>query len=165
LTLREKLAAGRFVITAEVDPPRGTAIARTLEEVRAVRPFVDAVNLWAVELIRLAAGLNRGRNWAGGELEGRARLFLGAAANPGARDLALEAEKTRAKIEAGARFFQTQPVFSLDEVEAFLKALGGIPEGVFFLFGILPLVSVRMAERVATWANVPGRATPGREGP
>jgi len=233
LTLREKLAAGRFVITAEVDPPRGTAIARTLEEVRAVRPFVDAVNLsdapmanlrmspfviarlveektgveaiphltardrntlalqaellgasaigvknvlllggdppergdhpfakpvyevGAVELIRLAAGLNRGRNWAGGELEGRARLFLGAAANPGARDLALEAEKTRAKIEAGARFFQTQPVFSLDEVEAFLKALGGIPEGVFFLFGILPLVSVRMAERVATWANVP----------
>ena len=233
MTLGEKLAAGRFVVTAEVDPPRGTAIERTLAEVREVAPFVDGVNLsdapmanlrmspfiiarlveeqtgveaiphltardrntlalqaellgasaigvknvlllggdppergdhpfakpvyevGAVELIRLAEGLNRGRNWAGGELEGKTALFLGAAANPGARDLALEAEKTHAKIAAGARFFQTQPVFSLDEVEAFLKALGKLPQGVFFLFGVLPLVSVRMAERVAAWANVP----------
>ena len=234
MTLREKLAAGRFVVTAEVDPPRGTAIERTLEEVREVAPLVDAVNLsdapmanlrmspfviarlveektgveaiphltardrntlalqaellgasaigvknvlllggdppergdhpfakpvyevGAVELIRLAEGLNQGRNWAGGVLEGKTALFLGAAANPGARDLAQEAEKTHAKIEAGARFFQTQPVFSLDEVEAFLKTLGPVPKGVFFLFGVLPLVSARMAERVAAWARVPG---------
>jgi len=233
LTLKEKLEQGHFVITAEVDPPRGTRIDRTLAEVEAVRAFVDAVNLsdapmanlrmspfviarlveektgveaiphltardrntlalqaellgasavgvknvlllggdppergdhpfakpvyevGAVELIRLAEELNRGRNWAGGELEGRTALFLGAAANPGAKDLALEAEKTHAKIEAGARFFQTQPVFSLNEVEGFLKALGRVPEGVFFLFGVLPLVSARMAERVGAWARVP----------
>ncbi len=233
MTLKEKLEKGRFVITAEVDPPRGTAIARTLAEVEAVRPFVDAVNLsdapmanlrmspfviarlveertgveaiphltardrntlalqaellgasavgvknvlllggdppergdhpfakpvyevGAVELIRLAEGLNRGRNWAGGELEGKTTLFLGAAANPGARDLALEAEKTHAKIAAGARFFQTQPVFSADPVERFLNALGAVPKGVHFLWGLLPLVSTRMAERVAAWADVP----------
>jgi len=232
LTLKEKLAAGRFVITAEVDPPRGTAIVRTLTEVEEVARFVDAVNLsdapmanlrmspfiiarlveektgveaiphltardrntlalqaellgasaigvknvlllggdppergdhpfakpvyevGAVELIRLAEGLNRGRNWAGGELEGKTALFLGAAANPGAKDLALEAEKFWAKVEAGAAFFQTQPVFSLDEVEAFLKALGKMPP-VPILYGILPLVSARMAERVAAWARVP----------
>ncbi len=232
MTLKEKLAAGRFVITAEVDPPRGTAIARTLAEVEEVARFVDAVNLsdapmanlrmspfiiarlveektgveaiphltardrntlalqaellgasaigvknvlllggdppgrgdhpfakpvyevGAVELIRLAEGLNRGRNWAGGELEGKTALFLGAAANPGAKDLTLEAEKFWAKVEAGAAFFQTQPVFSLDEVEAFLKALDKTPP-VPILYGILPLVSARMAERVAAWARVP----------
>ncbi len=232
MTLQEKLATGRFVITAEVDPPRGTAIARTLAEVREVAPFVDAVNLsdapmanlrmspfiiarlveektgveaiphltardrntlalqaellgasaigvknvlllggdppergdhpfakpvyevGAVELIRLAEGLNQGRNWAGGELEGKTALFLGAAANPGAKDLALEAEKFWAKVEAGAGFFQTQPVFSLNEVEAFLKALGKVPP-VPILYGILPLVSARMAERVSAWARVP----------
>jgi len=230
--LKEKLERGRFVVTAEVDPPRGTAIERTLAEVREVAPFVDAVNLsdapmanlrmspfiiarlveektgveaiphltardrntlalqaellgasaigvknvlllggdppergdhpfakpvyevGAVELIRLAQGLNEGRNWAGGELEGGTALFLGAAANPGARDLALEAEKFWAKVEAGAAFFQTQPVFSLAEVEAFLKALGKAPP-VPILYGVLPLVSVRMAERVAAWASVP----------
>ncbi len=233
MTLEAKLAAGRFVITAEVDPPRGTAIERTLEEVLAVRPYVDAVNLsdapmahlrmspfviarlveertgveaiphltardrntlalqaellgasavgvknvlllggdppergdhpfakpvyevGVVDLIRLADGLNRGRNWAGGELEGAAHLFLGAAANPSARDLVREAEKTHAKIAAGARFFQTQPVFSADPVERFLNALGAVPKGVYFLWGLLPLVSTRMAERVAAWADVP----------
>lgn len=232
MTLREKLSSGVFVITAEVDPPRGTAIERTLAEVREVAPFVDAVNLsdapmanlrmspfiiarlveektgveaiphltardrnslalqaellgasaigvknvlllggdppergdhpfakpvyevGAVELIRLAQGLNEGKNWAGGELEGSTALFLGAAANPGAKDLALEAEKFWAKVEAGAAFFQTQPVFSLAEVEAFLKALGKAPP-VPILYGVLPLVSTRMAERVAAWANVP----------
>ncbi len=233
MTLREKLESGRFVVTAEVDPPRGTLIERTLDEVRKVAPYVDAVNLsdapmahlrmspfviarlveehtgveaiphltardrntlalqaellgasavgvknvlllggdppergdhpfakpvyevGAVELVRLAATLNQGRNWAGGALEGKTDLFLGAAANPGARDPALEAEKVHAKIEAGARFFQTQPVFSLDEAERFLAALGRLPQGVFFLFGVLPLVSAKMAERVAAWASVP----------
>ncbi len=243
MTLQEKLQSGRFVVTAEVDPPRGTAIERTLAEVRRVAPLVDAVNLsdapmahlrmspfiiarlveertgveaiphltardrntlalqaellgasaigvrnvlllggdppergdhpfakpvyevGAVELVRLAATLNRGKNWAGGDLEGAADLFLGAAANPGARDLAREAERFWAKVEAGAGFFQTQPVFGLAEVEAFERALGR-PAPVPILYGVLPLVSAAMAERVAAWARVPEglRAALARQG-
>ncbi len=45
LRLQEGLASGRFVVTAEVTPPRGGDPARTLEAARALRGWVDAVNV------------------------------------------------------------------------------------------------------------------------
>lgn len=45
LRLQEALASGRFVVTAEVTPPRGADPVRTLEAARALRGWVDAVNV------------------------------------------------------------------------------------------------------------------------
>ncbi len=45
LRLQEALASGRFVVTAEVTPPRGGDPARTLEAARALKGWVDAVNV------------------------------------------------------------------------------------------------------------------------
>jgi methylenetetrahydrofolate reductase (NADPH) len=45
LRLQEALDSGRFAITAEVTPPRGGDPARTLEAARALRGWVDAVNV------------------------------------------------------------------------------------------------------------------------
>ncbi|MEB3104292.1 MAG: methylenetetrahydrofolate reductase [Cyanobacteriota bacterium] len=45
MRLQEALASGRFVVTAEVTPPRGGDPARTLEAARALKGWVDAVNV------------------------------------------------------------------------------------------------------------------------
>lgn len=93
---------------------------------------------------------------AGNELRGTPRFFLGAVANPGAPDLATEVDNTRRKIDAGARFIQTQAVYEAHALERFLDALK--PNGVAVLAGIIPLKSATMAR----WLNqsVPGIHVP-----
>jgi len=44
-TLREKLAQGRFVVTVELEPPKGSSIAKALEYVGMLQQRVDAVNI------------------------------------------------------------------------------------------------------------------------
>jgi 5,10-methylenetetrahydrofolate reductase len=43
--LREKIAAGRFVITVEMEPPRGSDVEPVLSKIARLAPFVDAVNI------------------------------------------------------------------------------------------------------------------------
>ncbi len=45
MTLKEKLQAGKFVVTVELDPPKGAAADRMIAQVRQIRQFVDAVNI------------------------------------------------------------------------------------------------------------------------
>ena len=45
MSLREKLAQGKFVITAELGPPKGVDVTKTLAEARAMGPHVDAMNV------------------------------------------------------------------------------------------------------------------------
>jgi methylenetetrahydrofolate reductase (NADPH) len=117
------------------------------------KPVFD---LTTVELLSAARSLAGGRDIAGNELKGTPRLFIGATANPGASDLTKELEALRAKIDAGARFLQTQAVFDVAVVERYLEAakLGDIA----LLAGIIPLKSAKMA----AWlnANVPGIRVP-----
>ncbi|HEX2864522.1 MAG TPA: methylenetetrahydrofolate reductase, partial [Deinococcales bacterium] len=104
-------------------------------------------------LARVVKGLNGGVAASGRELEGRTGFAVGVAANPGAADLAREVEGFLAKVEAGADFAQTQPVFDARTVERFLNALGSAPIPV--LYGVLPVRSVEMADRVGAWTGVP----------
>lgn len=116
----------------------------------------DAKGVFEVDLLGLidvVRTLNSGRS-RGRDLETPTDLTIVAAANPGAKDLAVERSKFEAKIQAGATFFQTQPVFSAAEVERFRSAFEGqVPAPV--LYGILPLRSLKMAQNVAKWCNVP----------
>jgi methylenetetrahydrofolate reductase (NADH) len=116
----------------------------------------EVFDLTATEMLRVARGLMDGHDMAGNELRGTPRFLLGAVANPGASDLRFEVDNTRRKIDAGARFLQTQAVYEVHVLQRFLDALK--PDGVAVLAGIIPLKSAKMAH----WLNesVPGVHVP-----
>ena len=120
-------------------------------------PQAKAVfDLPASGLIAAAEALRHGRDLAGNPLAGTPQLFIGATANPGADNFAGEVENTRRKIDAGAKFLQTQAVYHGDILERFIDAVK--PDGVAVLAGIIPLKS----EKTGPWlvANLPGVHVP-----
>ena len=112
-------------------------------------------------LIRLVNCLNQGKS-GGRDLDVPTNLTVAAAANPSAKDLAVEVSKFNAKLAAGAHFFQTQPIFSVEDVLRFQAAFGGTPPAPV-LYGVLPVRSVKMAKNVAKWCNVPSELIQGLE--
>ncbi|MGR3914644.1 MAG: methylenetetrahydrofolate reductase [Gammaproteobacteria bacterium] len=107
-------------------------------------PQAKGVNdLFSSEIIAAANALNHGRDHAGNALTGQTDFFLGSVCNPGAADIKGELENTRRKIDAGARFFQTQAVYCAADFEKFL-GMAGAPGGNV-LAGIIPIKSVKMA--------------------
>ncbi|MGH8175869.1 MAG: methylenetetrahydrofolate reductase [Steroidobacter sp.] len=116
------------------------------------KPVFD---LNAAQMLQAARGLNEGRDLAGNALKGAPSLFLGATANPGATDFNAETANTRAKIEAGAQFLQTQAVYDAPSLRRFATAIG---KDVALLVGVIPLKSSKMAR----WLNdnVPGVRVP-----
>ena len=94
-------------------------------------------------LMQTAKGLAEGHDMAGKPLVGTPRLCIGAAADPGAKDLEVEAQKLKAKIDGGAQFFQTQAVFDAAKLRAFMERAK--PFGKPVLAGILLVKSAKMA--------------------
>jgi homocysteine S-methyltransferase len=110
----------------------------------------------SVGLTGLIARLNRGEDFNGRPIDAPTSFFTGVAVNPTADDVELEAERFRAKVEAGARFAMTQIVFELDVLDRFGEMLGGWPVPV--IAGIFPLTSYRLALRLHN--EVPGIIVP-----
>lgn len=230
MSLSTKLGQ-RFVVTAELDPPRGPDPEPTLAEARELRGLVDAVNVsdcpmanlrmspiavahliqrdvgldvifhltcrdrnvlglqaellgahalgvrhilclygdppsrgdhpdvqgvfevGADGLASLARDLNAGRSKAGRDLGASTEFEIGVALNPTNPDPAKEVARLGEKVAAGATFAQTQPVFTREQVERFLDAVGTPP--IPILFGVLPIRGAKMAANVAKWAKVP----------
>lgn len=111
----------------------------------------------SVGLIRIAGAMNRGRDLAGNSIGAATSFAVGCGVNPTADDLEAELAHFRRKLEAGARFVMTQPVYELEAWEGFLERLGDVP-GVPILIGILPLQSFRHAEFLHN--EVPGIQVP-----
>ncbi|MFH1285883.1 MAG: methylenetetrahydrofolate reductase, partial [Candidatus Micrarchaeota archaeon] len=85
-------------------------------------PKAKAVfDLDAVRLLKLIEKMNSGEDANGKELEGRCSFFSGAALAPNVSPIEPEVLKTKKKIESGAKFFQTQAIYDLDELEKFLE--------------------------------------------
>ena len=231
-SLAAALRSGRFVVTSELNPPKGVDLSAALKKAERLRGCVDAFNvtdshparmsmapiglaralldngfepivqvtgrdrnriaiqgdllaaaqlgvrsvvfmsgdqpeqgdhpnavgvfdLEAIGLLKTASALNSGRDLAGNELIGSPDLFCGAVANPGAADLPKELERLGDKVEAGARFIQTQPVFFPERFARFAEAAA--PLAVPCLAGVLVLKSAKMAERIN---RVPGMEVP-----
>jgi len=221
MSLREAIDSGKFLITSEVGPPKGTNIHHVLADAELVRGRVDGVNvtdiqasamrlgslatchllvqagfnpvfqmtcrdrnrlalqsdllsaavlgisdvlcltgdyttlgdhpaakpvfdLDSVSLLRAAAGLMEGHDMAGNELDGKPDFTLGAVVNPGAEPLEPQIIKLEQKVEAGARFVQTQAVYDPASFERFVKAASQIK--VPILVGIVLLKSAGMAK-------------------
>ena len=103
-------------------------------------------DLDSVQLLQVIKTLNEGHDMVGNELKGKPNFFPGAVVNPGADTEAafeLQIIKMEKKIEAGARFFQTQAIYEVDRFAKFMKRVEGF--GVPILAGIIPLKSVGMA--------------------
>lgn len=107
------------------------------------RPVYD---LDSVQLLWVIKRLNEGYDMAGNELQGKPNFCPGAVVSPVAdteAKLELQLIKMEKKIEAGARFFQTQAVYDIDAFAKFMKRVEGF--GVPVLAGIIPLKSAGMA--------------------
>jgi 5,10-methylenetetrahydrofolate reductase len=103
-------------------------------------------DLDSVSLLRVIGRLNEGFDMAGNQLKGAPDFFPGAVVNPGAdTEAAFEMQiiKMEKKIEAGAKFFQTQGIFDLGLFERFMKRVEGFKIPV--LGGIILLKSAGMA--------------------
>ena len=100
-----------------------------------------------------------GCDCGGNPLSGGApRLFKGAAVTPVYEPMALQVNKLRQKVAAGARYIQTQGVFDVESLKRFLDAVDKAQIRVPIMAGIIPLKSAGMAKFMN--ANVPGIAVP-----
>jgi methionine synthase / methylenetetrahydrofolate reductase(NADPH) len=235
--LWRKIQAQQFVISVEIDPPKGTSIDRVLEQVQNVmaskkvdaidvnsgplaRVGMDALSLsgaleargietiphlttrdanliglqamllgaWAVGgvrnvlavtgdppslgsypesfgvyevdaigLVKVMAKLNQGLDWGGKNLGGATNFTIGVAVNPLAEDLDEELRRFQLKVEAGAHFAMTQPIFDPEHWEQFLERMGG-KSPIPILVGLWPLSSYKQALRLHN--EVPGIVIP-----
>jgi homocysteine S-methyltransferase len=109
--------------------------------------YPDATAVFDVDsigLVNIVHNLNRGLD-IGGNAVGTATAFvIGVGANPGAPNLDEELRRFEYKVDAGAEFCVTQPVFDIALIEAFIKRAQHcrIP----IIAGIWPLTSARNAE-------------------
>jgi len=235
MNLEEKLKNGKFVITSEIGPPKGTNIMPHIEEAEHIKDKVDAFNvtdlqssvmrlgslatshllvekgmepvfqitcrdrnrlalqsdllsayvlgirnililtgdhtvlgdhpqakpvfdLDSISLLKVASDLMKGKDMVGNDLDGIPAFFLGAVVSPGYEPQELQLLKMERKIEAGARFFQTQAVYDLDAFEKFMKQASNF--GVPVLGGIVLLKSAAMAKFMNE--NVAGVSVPER---
>ena len=117
-------------------------------------PDAAVVNdLDTMALLRLQSSLRNGRfmNEGDEELIGQPpHLVIGATAHPAADDPDVEISKIRAKMEAGADFFQTQLVYEPERVAAFMSRLeaADLPALPRLLIGVGPFKHLRMAEHM-----------------
>jgi homocysteine S-methyltransferase len=98
----------------------------------------------AIGLVKIVKGLNAGLDIGGNAIGGSAGFTLSVAANPGVVDIDHEVRRFAYKVEAGAEFGITQPVFDLRLLEEFLKRVEGFR--IPIIAGIWPLTSLRNAE-------------------
>lgn len=223
MSLKSLIEAGKYVVTAEVGPLKGTDVAEMTETAEMLKSKVDAANVtdqqsavmrlgslatshlindkglepiyqltcrdrnrlalqsdllsaWvlgirnvlaitgdlpmlgdhpqampvydldSVQLLWVIKKLNEGYDMVGNELQGKPDFFPGAVVNPGADTEAafeLQLAKMERKIEAGARFFQTQAIYDPNVFAKFVKRTEGF--NVPIMAGVIPLKSAAMA--------------------
>jgi methionine synthase / methylenetetrahydrofolate reductase(NADPH) len=126
-------------------------------------PYPDATAVFdvdAIGLTNLISGLNRGLDPGGNALDEPTGFVTGVGVNPGASDLEHEMRRFYWKVDAGAEYAITQPVFDLRQLEGFLERLDRENLRIPIVAGIWPLVSIRNAEFLAN--EVPGVVIPDR---
>jgi homocysteine S-methyltransferase len=98
----------------------------------------------AIGLVNIVHRLNHGLDIGGNPIGESTGFTIAVAANPGVPDLDNEVRRFAWKVEAGAEYGITQPVFDLRVLETFLKRIEGFR--IPIVAGIWPLTSLRNAE-------------------
>jgi len=115
-------------------------------------------DLEAVGLLQCVRTLCEGRDMVGNELDGAPSFFPGAVVAPGADPVEPQIIRMESKIAAGAKFFQTQAVYDVDQFAQFMEQVDGF--GVPVLCGLVLLKSAGMANFMNK--NVSGVSVPKR---
>ncbi len=120
-------------------------------------PFASGVfDVDSIGMVKIQDRLNRGVDVGGKPIEPPTKILIGVGADPNAVDMERELRRTREKVEAGAEFIITQPVFAVKPLREFIDKLSDL--NVPFLAGIWPLASYRNAEFMKN--EVPGVVVP-----
>jgi methionine synthase I (cobalamin-dependent)/5,10-methylenetetrahydrofolate reductase len=98
----------------------------------------------AIGLVNIVQRLNHGLDIGSNSIGASTNFTIGVAANPGVPDIEHELRRFQYKVEAGAEYAITQPVFDLRLLEDFLRHIEGFRIPV--IAGIWPLTSLRNAE-------------------
>ncbi|MBM3727748.1 MAG: bifunctional homocysteine S-methyltransferase/methylenetetrahydrofolate reductase [Acidobacteria bacterium] len=133
----------RNLICITGDPPR----MGTYPDATAVFD-VDAIGL-----VNIANNLNQALDIGGNPTGSKTSLLIGVGANPGALHMDEEKRRFERKVEAGAEYVVTQPVFDLELLEAWMRFSEGF--GLPVIAGIWPLTSFRNAEFMVNELRVP----------
>ncbi len=140
-------AAGlRNILIITGDPPK-------------MGPYPSATAVFDIDsigLTNLVYRLNHGLDPGGNAIGAPTRYVIGVGANPGATDLEREVKRFYWKVDAGAEFAVTQPVFDAAQLERFFERTRDF--SIPIVAGIWPLVSLRNAEFLAN--EVPGVNVP-----
>ncbi len=132
-------------------------LALTGEPPRGDYPNVTAVyDVDSVGLMRIIKRFNEGQDLAGKSIGRPARFLIGGALDMNPETLDREIPRLQRKLEAGAEFFMTQPVYEPEVFDTFERRVGKLPVPV--LVGVLPLQSFRHAEFLHN--EVPGITIP-----
>ncbi len=102
-------------------------------------------DLDSIQLVATVANMNNGFLLSGAEMKKPTQFFIGAAANPFAQPFEMRLIRLYKKVEAGARFIQTQPVFDLELFERWMDQVVqmGLHEKAAILAGVLPVKSAK----------------------
>jgi len=140
-------AAGlRNILIITGDPPK-------------MGPYPEATAVFDIDsigLTNLVYRLNHGLDPGSNPIGAPTRWVIGVGVNPGAIDLDRELSRFAWKVDAGAEFAVTQPVFDVRQLELFLQRVEQFKTPV--VAGIWPLLSLRNAEFLAN--EVPGVSVP-----
>jgi homocysteine S-methyltransferase len=140
-------AAGlRNILIITGDPPK-------------MGPYPEATAVFDIDsigLTNLVYRLNHGLDPGNNPIGAPTKWVAGVGVNPGAMDLDRELSRFAWKVDAGAEFAVTQPVFDPRQLEAFLKRVEEFRIPV--VAGVWPLISLRNAEFLAN--EVPGVSVP-----
>ena len=133
----------RNLICITGDPPR-----------MGTNPDATAVfDVDSIGLTNIVNNLNHGLDLGGNPIGSQTAMLIGVGANPGALNFDEELRRFAWKVEAGAEYVVTQPVFDLDLLEQFLKKTEQYKLPI--IAGIWPLTSFRNAEFMVNELRVP----------
>lgn len=116
----------------------------------------NVYDLTSFDLIRMTKQLNEGVAFSGRALKQRANFIVGAAFDPNVKYLEKAVQRMEKKIEAGADYFMTQPIYDPALIEKLYEATKHLNVPIFI--GIMPLVTGRNAEFLHN--EVPGIRIP-----
>lgn len=125
------------------DPPRMGAY-----------PSATAVfDVDSIGLVNIVSNLNRGLDIGGNPIGSQTSFLIGVGVNPGALNFEEEMRRFEWKVEAGAEYAVTQPVFDIRLLERLLKRIERFR--IPIIAGVWPLVSLRNAEFMVNELRVP----------
>ena len=133
----------RNLICITGDPPR-----------MGTYPDASAVfDVDSIGLTNIVNNLNQGLDIGGNPIGSQTAMLIGVGANPGALNMDEELKRFAWKVEGGAEYVVTQPVFDLDLLEQFLRNVEQYKLPI--IAGIWPLTSYRNAEFMVNELRVP----------